>query len=192
MGRFIRESNSDRFRKMMSRSIASSVILFVVGIVMLFMPELTNRIIGMVIGAMILISGFNTISKYIKRDGARLYSYNLIFGIILMVLGLIIMLVPFSVSSLITACLGLYFIIMGSNKITYGIWLRIGDHSSWGFTITVGLMLIFFGIILIVNPFSALTLTKLVGAFFVISSILDITSTFMLRSSSDEITKIFW
>ena len=82
MGRFIRESSADTFRKVISTSIASSIILFLVGVIMLFLPSLTNRIIGLVIGAMILISGFNMTYKYFKRDGARLYSYNLVFGII--------------------------------------------------------------------------------------------------------------
>jgi len=127
-----------------------------------------------------------------KRDGAKLYSFNMIFGIILFVLGLIIILVPFSISSFITVCLGLYLIVIGANKITYGVWFKIGNDRSWLITVVIGIMLIVFGILVVVNPFSRLTITKLVGAFLIIASVLDITDTLLLRKRSDEITKIFW
>lgn len=192
MAKFIRETSSDRFRKMTTTSLASSVILLVVGLIMLFLPGLTNKIIGVVIGAMMLLSGFNMVYKYMKRDGAKLYSFNMIFGIILFVLGLIIILMPFTVSSFVTVCLGLYLIVTGANKITYGVWFKIGNDPSWLITVVIGIMLTVFGVMVIVNPFSSLTITKLVGAFFIISSVLDITDTILLRKRSDEITKIFW
>ena len=56
----------------------------------------------------------------------------------------------------------------------------------------IGFMLILFGILVIINPFANLTITKLVGIFFIISSVLDITDTILLRKRRDEITKIFW
>ena len=192
MGRFIRETSSDKFKKMMSTSIASSVLLLVVGLIMLFLPGLTNKIIGIIIGVMILVSGGNMVYKFLKRDGAKLYTFNMIFGIILFVLGLIIILVPFSVSSFVTVCLGLYLIVIGANKITYGVWFKIGNDPSWLITIVIGIMLILFGILVIINPFANLTITKLVGIFFIISSVLDITDTILLRKRRDEITKIFW
>lgn len=192
MGKFIRQKSSEHFRKMMSTSIASSLFLLVVGLVMLFLPDLTNKIIGIIIGVMFLLSGGNTVYKYMKRDGAKLYSFNMIFGIILFVLGIIIILVPFSVSTFITVCLGLYLIVTGANKVTYGVWFKIGNDPSWLITMVIGLMLILFGILVIVNPFSRLTITKLVGIFLIIASILDVTDTMLLRKRSDEITKIFW
>jgi len=192
MGKFIRQKSSEHFRKMMSTSIASSIFLLVVGLVMLFLPNLTNKIIGIIIGVMFLLSGGNTVYKYMKRDGAKLYSFNMIFGIILFVLGIIIIIVPFSVSTFITVCLGLYLIVTGANKVTYGVWFKIGNDPSWLITMVIGLMLILFGILVIVNPFSRLTITKLVGIFLIIASILDVTDTMLLRKRSDEITKIFW
>lgn len=192
MGKFVIESSSDKFRKIISISLASSIILLLVGLIMLFLPSLTNKIIGIVIGIMMLISGVNTINKYFKRNGAKLYSFNMIFGIVLFVLGLIVILLPFSISSFITVCLGLYLIISGANKITYAVWFKIGNDPSWLITLVVGIMLIFFGILVIVNPFSMLTITKLVGIFFIISSVLDITSTILVHKRSEEITKIFW
>ena len=62
MGKFIRETSSDKFRKLMSTSIASSLILLIVGLVMLFLPDLTNKIIGVIIGATLLVNGTNMVN----------------------------------------------------------------------------------------------------------------------------------
>jgi len=192
MGKFIKQVSSDKFRKLMATSIATSVIWLIAGLVMLFLPSLTNKIIGIVIGVLFLLTGLNMVYKYLKRNGAKLYSLNMVFGIILLVLGLVIIISPFSVSSFITVCLGLYLIVAGANKITYGIWFKIGNDPAWLLTVVIGAMLILFGILVLVNPFSSLTITKLVGAFLIISSILDITDTLLLHKRSDEIVKIFW
>lgn len=192
MGKFIKQVSAEKFKKMMSTSIASAILWLIAGLIMLFMPSLTNKIIGIIIGALFLLNGTNMIYKYIKRDGAKLYSFNLVFGIILSVLGLVIILAPFSVSSFITVCLGLYLIVTGANKITYGVWFKIGNDPVWLITVVIGAMYVLFGILVLLNPFSALTITKLVGAFLIISSVLEITDTLLLRKRSEEIVKIFW
>ena len=192
MGKFVKGVNANTFKKMMIGNIVSSLLWLISGLIMLFMPGLTNKIIGLVIGCIFLLSGVSTIYKFLKRDGAKLYSLNLVFGIIAAVLGIVIILSPFSVSSFITVCMGLYLIVIGSNKVTYGIWFKIGNDPAWLITLVIGLMICMFGVLLLVNPFAALTITKLIGTFLIISSILDITNTVLIYKRSEEIVKIFW
>lgn len=192
MGRIVRETIDERFNKMLTISIVSSIVIALVGAVLLFMPKLSNKLIGVIMGSLFILYGITTIYKYITRNGAKLYSLNLLYGIIILLIGVIIVLVPFSVTSFLTICLGLYLIIIGINKVTYGIWFKIGNHSSWLITLVIGIMLIFFGILILSNPFSSLTITRLVGAFLILASILDITDLILLKKRSDEISKIFW
>lgn len=192
MGRIVRETIDERFNKMLTISIVSSIVIALVGAVLLFMPKLSNKLIGVIMGLLFILYGITTIYKYITRNGAKLYSLNLLYGIIILLIGVIIVLVPFSVTSFLTICLGLYLIIIGINKVTYGIWFKIGNHSSWLITLVIGIMLIFFGILVLSNPFSSLTITRLVGAFLILASILDITDLILLKKRSDEISKIFW
>ena len=192
MGRIVRETIDERFNKMLTISIVSSIVIALVGAVLLFMPKLSNQLIGVIMGLLFILYGITTIYKYITRNGAKLYSLNLLYGIIILLIGVIIVLVPFSVTSFLTICLGLYLIIIGINKVTYGIWFKIGNHSSWLITLVIGIMLIFFGILVLSNPFSSLSITRLVGAFLILASILDITDLILLKKRSDEISKIFW
>lgn len=192
MAKFIIEANEGRFNKMLLTSIGTSVLFLVLGIVMLFLPELTNNLLGILVGIVFLVSGANTIFKFFQRDGAKLYSFNLIFGILLSIIGVVIMLSPSAIASALTICLGLYFIVFGSNKVTYGIWFKIGDDSSWLITLVIGIMYIVIGFLIIGNPFSALTLTKLMGIFLIISAVLDLTDVILLKKRAKEVSKIFW
>ena len=192
MGRIVRETIGERFSKMLSYSIITSIVIALIGVVLLFMPRLSNKLIGVILGTLFLLYGITTIYKYITRNGAKLYSLNLVYGIIISLIGVIIILVPFSVTSFLTICLGLHLIVVGLNKITYGVWFKIGNHSSWLITLVIGIMLIIFGILVLANPFASLTITKLVGSFLILASILDITDLILLKNKSDEITKIFW
>ena len=192
MGRIVRETIGERFSKMLSYSIITSIVIALIGVVLLFMPRLSNKLIGVILGTLFLLYGITTIYKYITRNGAKLYSLNLVYGIIISLIGVIIILAPFSVTSFLTICLGLHLIVMGLNKITYGVWFKIGNHSSWLITLVIGIMLIIFGILVLANPFASLTITKLVGSFLILASILDITDLILLKNKSDEITKIFW
>lgn len=192
MSRIVRETISDRFNKFMTLSIICSVIIALIGGVLLFLPELSNKLIGIISGVLFILSGINTIYKYFCRNGAKLYSLNLLYGIIILLIGVIIILVPFSVTTFLTIWLGLYLIIFGVNKITYGVWFKIGNDSSWLITFVIGIMLTIFGILVLANPFSSLTVTQVVGSFLILSSILDLTDLVLLKKRANEITKIFW
>ena len=192
MVKSLKQKTQKEFNRLLISSIIISLLIACTGLFIYCYPNITNKVLGIITGIVFLINGLNIIIKYFKRDGAKLYAYNLIFGIVLTILGIVIMLVPSSVATFITVCLGIYLITIGANKITYGIWFKIGNDKSWLLTVTIGIMLILFGFLVIANPFSALTLTKLVGIFLIISSILDITDTIMLKRRADKITQIFW
>lgn len=187
-----KNSIQSKFDRMLLYSLITSVITGILGLVLLFLPKTTNKVVGILVGIIFLISGVNAIYKYFHRDGAKLYSLNLVFGIIYSILGVVIILYPFSVMSFVTICLGLYLIVSGAMKINYGFWLKKGNEESWLITIATGILLIIFGIMVMFNPFVTLTLTKLVGIFLIIVAILDITDTILFKKRAKEIMDIFW
>ena len=147
----------------------------------------------MAISLIFIYTGILAIYKFIKRDGAKLYSLNIIFGILSIILGVVIIFVPTSVISYINIIFGIFLIILGGNKVTYGVWFKIGNDASWSITLVSGIMLILFGVLLIANPFeSFMTATKLVGVFLILYSVLDMTTSIMLRRRSEDIVDIFW
>ena len=180
------------YNRMIIYSLITSILSILVGLVLVFLPSVSNKVVGIIVGVIFLIFGINAIYKYFHRDGAKIYSLNIVFGVLYSILGVVIILYPFSVMSFVTICLGLFIIVNGATKINYGIWLKRGNEQSWLVTLVTGIFLVVLGIMLVFNPFSALTLTQLSGAFLMIVGVLNLSDTILFKKRSKEIMEIFW
>lgn len=192
MAKGFKNSIENVFNRMMLYSLITAGITILVGIALWFLPSLSNKIIGIITGIVFLLAGANTIYKYLYRDGAKLYSLNLVFAILYLLLGAVIIVYPFSVMNFITVCLGIYMIINAASKINYGFWLKKGNEDCWLITLISGVLLLIIGVLILFNPFATLTITKLAGIFLLLSGILDFTNTFLFKKRSKEIMEIFW
>ena len=192
MANGLKNSIENMYKRMIMYSIITAILTMITGIVLLLVPELSGKVLGVIVGIIFLIAGINSIYKYFHREGAKLYNLNLIFGVIYAVLGVVIILMPSSVIEFITVCLGLYMIVNGASKINYGLWLKKGSEDSWLITLATGILVAIIGVLVIFNPFASLTLTKIAGAFLVITGILDFMDTILFKNRSKEIMEIFW
>lgn len=192
MAKGIKNSIENMYNKMILRTLLIAIATIIAGVILLFLPNVTNKVVGIIVGVIFLLEGLNTIYKYLHRDGAKLYSLNLVFGILYIILGIVIIIYPFTVVEFVTVCLGLYILINGSNKVNYALWLKKGNEDSWLIVLVSGFMLIVIGILVMFNPFISLTITKLAGAFMIITGVLNLTDTILFKKRSKEITEIFW
>ena len=180
------------YNKMIIYSLITSILSIIVGLVLVFLPTVSNKVVGIIVGIIFLIFGINAVYKYFHRDGAKIYSLNIVFGVLYSILGVVIILYPYSVMEFVTVCLGLFVIINGATKINYGIWLKRGNEDSWLVTLVTGIFLVVLGIMLVFNPFSAMTLTQLSGAFLMMVGVLNVSDTILFKKRSKEIMEIFW
>src|SRR5699024_7686420 len=104
----------------------------------------------------------------------------MISGILYSVLGIIIIIYPYSIINLVTICLGVYLLINGLLKIKVAINLK-NITNKWIGTLVMGIVTIILGILLIFNPFAGITITKLAGAFLVIVAIFDLIDTYVIQ-----------
>lgn len=189
----ITDKVSDRFKRNLAASIVNGLIMIVVGLFIYLFPDLTKRIISGIIGGLLVLTSVFLISKYINRKGAKLYSYNLLFGLIFLCLGTIMIIFPNLVFNNLVIFLGLYLILLGAVKISYGIWFKVGSDDSWLITFTVGIILILFGLILISNPFETiLTITQVIGLFLILTGVIEVVNNILVYKKTKDITKIFW
>ena len=191
MASSFKNSIENMYKRMITYSILTSILTVVAGVVLLLVPELTNKVVGIIAGIIFLLEGINSIYKYFHREGAKLYNLSLVFGVLYAVLGVVIIIYPFTVE-FVTVCLGLYMIINGASKVNYALWLKRGNEDSWLITLATGILVAIVGILVIFNPFASLTLTKLAGAFLIITGILDFMDTILFKNRSKEIMEIFW
>ena len=160
-------------------NLSKTLILGLVGLVLLLIPGTLNKLIGILIGVALLAVGIIAIVKYIKeKDNGS--SLNLVSGILYSVLGVIIIIYPYSIINLVTICLGVYLVINGLLKLKLSFVLkRITD--KWIGTLIMGIITVILGVVLIFNPFAGITITKLAGAFLVVVAVFDLIDTYIIQ-----------
>ena len=160
-------------------NLSKTLILGLVGSVLLLIPGTLNKIIGILIGAALLIVGVLAIIKYTKEkeEGSNL---NLVSGILYSVLGVIIIIYPYSIINLVTICLGVYLVINGLLKLKLSFNLK-NVTDKWIGTLIMSIITVILGILLIFNPFAGITITKLAGAFLVVVAIFDLIDTYIIE-----------
>lgn len=187
-----KKSIENVYNRMIIYSILTSILSIIIGLVLIFLPAVSNKVVRIIVGIVFLAFGINSVYKYFHRDGAKIYSLNLIFGVLYSILGIVIIIYPFSVMNFVTVCLGLFIIVNGISKINYGMWLKRGNEESWLVTLVTGAFLVTIGIMLVFNPFTALTLTQIAGAFLIITGVLNLSDTILFKNRAKQIMEIFW
>ena len=158
--------------------LSRTLILALFGLVLLLLPEEFNKIIGLVLGAILLLIGLVGIYRYIKLKKYN-FTVNLISSILYGALGIIVMFYPFSIINLITICLGLYLAINGIVKILFSFTLK-KVTEKWIGTLIMGIITVILGGLLIFNPFASIAITKLAGAFLVVVAVFDIIDNYLI------------
>lgn len=188
-----KKSSKNIFSLILSVNFLVSILAIILSLILLIAADLSDRAVGFLLGIGFLITGVSTIFSYLKREGAKLFVFNLVIGIIFSLIGLLVAIIPFKSMNFVIVMLGIYLIINGVSKLNVALWLKRGNDSSWSVALPSGILLLVFAIMVFINPFSyLLNLAKLSGVFLLISSFIDLMIAFMLKRRTNEIVKIFW
>ena len=158
----------------------STIIMGLVGLILIFLPETSNKFIGYIIGGALLVMGIIFIIKKWKDD-KNASTMNLISGILYCILGLLVLIYPLSIMKLLTLVLGVYLIVNGTLKVHSSLLCRSFMTNKWISLLIAGVVIIIFGIVLIINPFSGLVITKVAGVFLLVSAVFDIINALYLK-----------
>lgn len=120
----------------------SSLIYIVLGLIFFSNPDISNLVVSIITGIVLVGNGIVSIYSYIKRSNIDLFNNDLVFGIILIIVGILAMILGKSLQII----LGIYFIISGAQKINYGVFLKKFNESSWLLILVVGIMFMVLGI----------------------------------------------
>ena len=175
--------------KLFKSSIISSIALIAFGLLLILQSEVTIITISYIIGGLLIalgviagISFFKNIKDRNKND------LDIVYGIVCLILGVIVIKNPEAIASIIPFVLGLVIIINSATKLQYSFELYKEKNSLWLSTLVLSIIMIVCGIVLIFNPFKgAVLLTRIVGIFILIYSVLDLISTFVISKTFKKI-----
>ena len=152
-----------------------ALVYVIIGLLFFFNPTLSFTLVAVLTGIMLIVNGVISICSYFKRANIDLYNYNLIFGILLVVVGISTLFMDY----LIAITLGIYLIIIGAQKLCYGLLLRKFDESSWVTVFIIGFLFLILGIVTIFTSPDAVV--KVTGICLLGYGLINFVNTLLLR-----------
>ena len=153
-------------------SIVTSTILAVIGVIMFLYSETTMKIIAYILGGLLILTGIVKIIEYITQKGEYdLFNYDLIYGILSIVLGIVIIRNTGTLQGLLGIIVGVWIIYNSLTRFDLSIKLKAYKVSTWWIMIVIAVLMMLCGIYIIFVP--DIIIASLGGILF-IYSIMDI------------------
>lgn len=168
-----------------------SVIYAIIGLIIYLKTEMTNNVVGLFIGTFLLIYGIMAIFTFVDKNKIKLFRWNIIFGILSIILGIFIMFNPLSIINFLNITLGIWLMVEGINKAVYFRLLKKVGESCNKVILVSGILLVVLGAMLIFNPFRTVIITKTVGVFIILYNILNLNDLVLLKRRAKNFLKLF-
>lgn len=177
------------FKRTTTSILISSVVAFVLGLLMAVMPNISLQAIGIVFGIYIIIHGFVLIALDFMAHNIYIPFQGIISGILSIIVGLILVAMPNVLTTVFAIALGIWIILSSVNVISISISVRSGV-SNWYLWLILGIIDLICGIIILFNPFaSSISIVVLGGIIMMIHSVITFTDTIMIRKNAKEVAK---
>ena len=156
-------------KKIKANMLVSSLLCVLLGLVLVLRPGLSVRIVCTAVGIVLILSGVTRIIDWFcARDGSMYAQMNLIFGIVLVVVGVWIVVKPDKVLAIIPIIVGIVIGMHGLNNLKQAIELWRDKYDKWWVAFILGALTVGFGVLLICRPFAAIdTVVMLIGFFMI-------------------------
>jgi len=152
--------------------IASSILFLILGILLLVVPGGIVTTVIRVFGIIILILGILSIVNVAKT---KVNNGEMVYGILIGVLGLVFISNPEVIASIIPFVFGVWIVIKTSFKLQFVVALKRGNSKDYVKSLVVNIITLILGLVLIFNPFKgAETIIRIIGGFMIAYSLLDI------------------
>lgn len=152
--------------------IASSIILFILGVLLLSVPGGIVTSVIRIFGIIIVILGMLSIVNVAKT---KVYNGEMVYGILIGVLGLVFISNPEVIASIIPFVFGVWIVIKSSFKLQFVVALKRSKSPEYIKALVVNIITLILGVVLVFNPFKgAEALIRIIGGFMIAYSLLDI------------------
>ena len=156
--------------------IVMSVLFCAAGILFIAAPELSVSIIGVCIGVAMILFGIVKLIGYFSKDLFRLaFQFDLEFGILMMVLGVIVLFNPKNLMGFICIALGISILLDGLFKIRIAMDSKQFGIKSWWLILALAIITGVIGVFLIFDSvIGARTLSVFLGLTLLSEGVLNL------------------
>ncbi|MDE7246842.1 MAG: DUF308 domain-containing protein [Lachnospiraceae bacterium] len=156
-------------KKIKTNVVISSLVCVILGLVLVIRPGLSMRIVCTAVGVVLIVTGVTRMIDYFAaRDGSMYSQINLIFGVILAVVGVWIAMKPDKVMAIIPIIAGIVIVIHGLHNVKQAMELWRDKYDKWWVACIMGVLTVGLGVLLICRPFTAIdTVVMMIGIFLI-------------------------
>lgn len=156
--------------------IVMSVLFCAAGILFIAAPELSVSIIGVCIGVAMILFGIVKLIGYFSKDLFRLaFQFDLEFGILMMILGVIVLINPKNLMAFICVALGISILLDGLFKIRIAMDSKRFGIKSWWLILALAIITGVIGVFLIFDSvIGARTLSVFLGLTLLSEGVLNL------------------
>lgn len=160
------------FKKTGWISILESIIFAIIGIILIYNPEGTIKLISYTLGTIFIIIGIFKIINYLSAKGKySFYNYDIIYGLMAIIIGIITMIYSNTIGSIFRIIIGIWIIYSALIRITLAIKLKRIKVEVWKYTLGIAIIMLICGLYITINSG---TIIVTIGIIIVIYSVLDI------------------
>jgi len=153
-------------------SILTSIIFMILGGILIWKPNETMKFISYILGVIFILIGIVKTINYILAKGKyEMYNYDLVFGLMAIVLGIITIFCSDTIGAIFRIIIGIWIVYSALVRLSLSLKLKSLDVSAWIYSLILALIMLVCGIYVALNAGSVV---MTVGIVIVIYSIIDI------------------
>lgn len=177
------------FSKLLLGSIIVNVLFLLYGVVTYLNPLIDLTVMRVMLGVCFIILGAYAIFEFTQKDKNPLFNLNIVWGILAILTGLLAIINPFNINKIFTFSLGIYLVIIALSRILDAIKLKKIGYDGWSLIITIGIILLIFGVFIMINP-ARMEDVETASIFVILASILEICNYILLYTKKEDILKL--
>ena len=141
------------------------------------------------LGVLFIAAGVVFVYISSKEKKLKLSNYDVIFGVLMSLSGLLLIINPGNMINNLTFYFGTFLISSGLQKVLLAVKLfKIKDETKI-LTLITGVSIVAFGILVMLNVFKTMTLTQISGLFSLFYGVLQFSNTVLLNNKEKEFIK---
>lgn len=166
----------DYMKRYAKGSIVLSICLIVLSLFLIFKPDISLSVLFICFGCFLLIIGImHTISYFSSPKEFKAFSFELVEGIIYIILGLVLIFNPNIIKAFLPIIIGCWMIINSIVRFQLAFNLKSSDNPSWGLILILSFVTLILGIVMIINPFASMAiLTTICGIMLLASELINV------------------
>ncbi len=165
--------------------IINSIIFAIVGLLLIFNSDTIIKIISYVLGTVFILAGVVKLANYfVAKGNYNFFNYELIYGIIAIVLGLVTLFFNGAIEFVFRLMVGLWIIYSGGLRVSLSFNLKSINSKIWIFSLIVAILIILTGAYMIIT-LGAVLITM--GIIILIYAIMDFIESIIFIQKVNEI-----